>query len=185
MSLPKVAWRTGDAVTGSVAFHAPGSRFNVLKVSIDLITTETIPPPLLPQPANGTTPSQPLLRRTVAQYGNAYTLDLASVGFSLGIPAGATAGFQICAGNAAEETGGLTWGLHVKFLVRLRVDGGERAREERGDNVGYRRSGMTGELVREGQDLEADLDVDIVECTIPLTVYPNDEGKVDVFEFHV
>lgn len=168
-----------------MAFHAPGSRFNVLKVSIDLITTETIPPPLLPQPANGTTPSQPLLRRTVAQYGNAYTLDLASVGFSLGIPAGATAGFQICAGNAAEETGGLTWGLHVKFLVRLRVDGGERAREERGDNVGYRRSGMTGELVREGQDLEADLDVDIVECTIPLTVYPNDEGKVDVFEFHV
>lgn len=32
LSLPKVAWRTGDAVTGSVAFHAPGSRFDVLKV---------------------------------------------------------------------------------------------------------------------------------------------------------
>jgi hypothetical protein len=150
------------------------------------MTTETIPPPLLPQPANSTAPSQPLLRRTVAQYGNAYTLDLASVGFSLGIPTGATAAFQVCAGNAAEETGGLAWGLHLRFLVRLRMDGETRGKkEEPGDNVGYRRSGMTGELVQEGQDLEADLDVDIVECTIPLAVYPNDEGKADVSEFHV
>lgn len=149
--------------------------------------TETIPPPLLPQLANSTSPTQPLLRRTVAQYGNAYTLDLANVGFSLGIPAGATAGFQICAGNAAEETGGLAWGLHVRFLVRMREGEGSRESEKdlRGDNIGYRRSGMTGELVREGQDLEADLDVDIVECTIPLTVYPDDEGKVEVSEFRV
>lgn len=148
------------------------------------MTTETIPPPLLPFSANSTTPTQPLLRRTVAQYGNAYTLDLASVGFSLGIPANATAGFQICAGNMAEETGGLAWGLHVRFLVKMRGEK-HRGKHNGGDNIGYRRSGMTGELVREGQDLEADLDVDIVECTIPLTVYPNDEGKIEVSEIHV
>lgn len=34
LSLPKVAWRTGDAVTGMVEFHAPGARFDVLKVCL-------------------------------------------------------------------------------------------------------------------------------------------------------
>lgn len=33
LSLPRTAWRTGEAVHGLVRFHRPGARFDVLKVS--------------------------------------------------------------------------------------------------------------------------------------------------------
>ncbi|KAJ9099890.1 hypothetical protein QFC21_003895 [Naganishia friedmannii] len=191
LSLPRVAWRTGEAVHGVVEFHDSVSRFDVLKLSIDLVTTETIPQPLLPHSANHSAPTQPLLQRTVAQYGNAYTLDLARTGFALGIPADATPAFQICAGNAAGETGGLTWGLHLRFLVRERA--GERRKQGsalkrvdgRVDEVGYQRSGMTGELIQQDKPPDLELDVDIVECSIPLTVYPNDRGKPHQREFRL
>lgn len=161
------------------------------QLSIDLITTETIPPPLLPHSANHSAPTQPLLQRTVAQYGNAYTLDLARTGFALGIPADATPAFQICAGNAAEESGGLTWGLHLRFLVReksseRRKQGGAVKRiDKRIDEVGYQRSGMTGDLIQQDKPPDLELDVDIVECTIPLTVYPANRGKPHIREFRL
>ncbi|KAJ9118285.1 hypothetical protein QFC22_004196 [Naganishia vaughanmartiniae] len=143
------------------------------------------------RPANHSAPTQPLLKRTVAQYGNAYTLDLARTGFALGIPADATPAFQICAGNAAEETGGLSWGLHLRFLVRERASGRRKQghavkrADDQVDEHGYQRSGMTGELIQQDKAPDLELDVDIVECTIPLSVYPNDRGKPHVREFHL
>ena len=186
-------------------FHRPGAlRFDVLKVSssrrsrwtlsqhrtwqvsIDLVTTETIPPPLLPTTSSATAPeSGPLLRRTIATYGNAYTTDLASLGFSLGIPKSATAGFEVGFGNAADGQGGLAWALHVRFLVTVRR--GEQRKKRTGSaDVSWERSGMTGQLVRHGQaQQESELDVDIVECMIPLTVLPHDEGKAETSSFQV
>lgn len=154
------------------------------QVSIDLVTTETIPPPLLPTSSTTAPEPGPLLRRTIATYGNAYTTDLASLGFSLGIPKGATAGFEVGFGNAADGQGGLAWALHVRFLVTVRR-GEQREKVTGSADVSWERSGMTGQLVRHGQAQESELDMDIVECMIPLTVLPHDEGKAETSSFQV
>jgi hypothetical protein len=85
----------------------------------------------------------------------------------------------------------LSWGLHLRFLVRERASerrkhGHEKKRADaRVDEVGYRRSGMTGELIQQDKPPDLELDVDIVECTIPLNVYPNDRGKPHVRDFRL
>jgi hypothetical protein len=163
-------------VTGWLSAH--------LQVSIDLVTTETIPPPLLPTSSTTVPEAGPNLRRTIATYGNAYTTDLETLGFSLGIPKNATAGFGIGFGNAADGQGGLSWALHVRFLVTVRRAEGQQELPHHGDAF-WERSGMTGELVRHGQAQEGKLDVDIVECTIPLTVLPHDEGKAETSTFEI
>lgn len=87
-------------------------------------------------------------------------------------------------GNAADGQGGLAWALHVRFLVTVRRAETQREMVNHGD-VFLERSGMTGQLMRHGQPQESELDVDIVECMIPLTVLPLDEGKAETSSFQI